>query len=77
MDDLKKDINWWLKYMPEFNGTATLWHNDYKDYDEVLATDACQVRGPYPSENSSIHPFHIIGQTYTLPVRNWAQSCWP
>ena len=43
--DLKKDIKWWLKYMPEFNGTATIWHNDYQDYDELLATDACPAGG--------------------------------
>ena len=40
-EGMKKDIiEWWEHYLPRFNGTASMWLNDYSTYDEILATDA-------------------------------------
>ena len=37
---LRKDVKWWYKYLPTFNGTCILWHLELPLYDTVLATDS-------------------------------------
>ena len=41
--------------MPQFNGQATIWHDDKSDYDEMLATDACPEGAGAVSQG---HYFH-------------------
>ena len=38
--EMKKDLSWFLHFMPAFNGTASYDHKDI-DYSQTLAVDAC------------------------------------
>ena len=42
-NDFKKDVLWWVKYLPEFTGTGILWMLHIKEPDEEVASDACLV----------------------------------
>ena len=39
--EFKKDVLWWLKFMPLFNGSGILWMLHIKQPDKILASDAC------------------------------------
>ena len=41
--ELKQDIMWWLKYLPQFNGTNILWMLQITEPDSEVASDACMV----------------------------------
>ena len=39
--EARKDIRWWLKFMPKYNGISILWMEHHPQPDEILASDAC------------------------------------
>ena len=38
-EETRKDIKWWLRFMPQFNGSGILWMDSFKEQ-EVMASDA-------------------------------------
>ena len=36
-----KDIHWWIKFLPTFNGVSVAWMFQYPQTDCILATDTC------------------------------------
>ena len=40
-EDFKKDILWWIKYLPLYNGISMIWMEDLQCSDMELCTDAC------------------------------------
>ena len=40
---MRKDIEWWRLYLPEFKGTAIMWSLEEEKIDHEFATDACLV----------------------------------
>ena len=40
-EEVKKDIRWWLKFMPTYNGVSMMPWQQWSEPDEVLSTDAC------------------------------------
>ena len=41
-DDMRADIYWWVRFLPDFNGTQPMWL-ELSDPDTVFATDATLV----------------------------------
>ena len=39
----RKDINWWLEFLPGFEGMGILWMHQMKEPDLVAASDSCLV----------------------------------
>ena len=39
--EFKKDVRWWLKFLPQFDGVGILWMLQVKQPDCVAASDAC------------------------------------
>ena len=42
-EDISKDIDWWHRFLPTFNGVGILWYTQITIPDEMLATDSCLV----------------------------------
>ena len=40
-EEFQKDIKWWIKFLPEFQGTGILWMYQIKTLDKIAASDAC------------------------------------
>ncbi len=41
--DMREDVNWWLQFLPQFNGKQPVWLVD-TEVDAVFATDATLMR---------------------------------
>ena len=54
-NEMKKDIKWWLEFLPGFSGTSILWLLDKWEYDEQLASDASLVGGGAVCQNEFFH----------------------
>ena len=40
-DEVRKDVNWWLRFMPTYNGVSMMPWQQWSEPDSVLSTDAC------------------------------------
>ena len=41
LDDVKKDIKWWQKFMPTYNAKSMMQLEEWSEPDQILASDAC------------------------------------
>ena len=39
--NMKLDIMWWIKYLPQYSGTSILWMLNISEPDSIVASDAC------------------------------------
>ena len=39
--EARKDIAWWIHFLPFFNGISIAWMHQHPQTDEIIATDAC------------------------------------
>ena len=53
--EIRKDVQWWKHFLPEYNGVSILWLNDKFTVDKCLVTDACLTAGGAYCENEYIH----------------------
>ena len=85
--EMLKDIKWWNKFLPEYNGVSMLWLHDRWDCDNLLASDVSLIGGGATNMESKQYfhmkfPKEILQQTtniaqlemYTLliSVKLWA-----
>ena len=40
-EDMRKDIQWWDKFLPEYSTVSIMWMEQVVDPDILMATDAC------------------------------------
>ena len=41
--EFKRDVRWWLEFLPTFSGTGILWMLHITEPDREIASDACLV----------------------------------
>ena len=39
--ETRKDVKWWNKFLPQYNGISMLWLQEWNFPDEEIASDAC------------------------------------
>ena len=67
-----KDVEWWLQYLPDFDGTAILWLQDCMEIDHFMETDACLTAGGAHCDREYIHfrfSQEIMDQTHHISQR--------
>ena len=85
--ELLKDVQWWLKYLPTYNGVSMMWLLDNMPVDTLLATDACLIGGGAVCGNEYFHvkfPPQVLQNTsniaqlellvIVLALKVWAPS---
>ena len=40
-DNTKKDVNWWLWYLPQYNRVSIMWMKQCQENGDMLQTDSC------------------------------------
>ena len=50
--EMKQNIQWWIQYLPLYNGVSILWLQDCLKIDGWLATDSSLVGGGEPTTNN-------------------------
>ena len=53
--ETRKDIEWWIAFLPQFDGVSMLWLQDKLKIDEVLAMDVCLNGGGACCESEFFH----------------------
>ena len=53
--EMRLDMEWWLNFLPGFEGSAILWLLDQYDYDQQLASDASMVGGGAVCDTEYVH----------------------
>ena len=43
--EMLKDVEWWIKFMPQYNGMSMLWLYDNLTPNSYIATDTCMIGG--------------------------------
>ena len=56
-DDFRKDLLWWRKFLPRYNGVSMMALEEWSAPDQIFATDACLTGYGcwYPERNEFIH----------------------
>ena len=87
-NEFKKDIDWWKKFLPDFNGISLLWLDDNTEPGAIISTDSCLngVGGTCEKEyfhykfddwtksiTSHITQLEIF--TVMLGIKLWATKC--
>ena len=73
-DEFKKDIQWWQKYLPTFNGSCIMWMHQVLEPDAIAASDACLIAMGAVSEQEYItveFPEHLKGDNIAV-LELWA-----
>lgn len=67
--DIKNDMEWWLRFLSQFNGVSMMAIADWFEPDEVVATDACLVGCGGIAGREYFHsPFSGFIQTQSLSI---------
>ena len=70
--ELQKDLNWWKKFMPKFDGISILWLQDSLPYDTLLASDVSMVGAGATHQKEMFHvkfPKNILNNTSMIAQR--------
>ena len=70
--EMRKDVQWWLKFLPEYNGTSILWLQDMIEPDILIASDASMIGGRAVCNKEYFHvkfPETILQITSTIAQR--------
>ncbi len=83
--DIHKDLEWWARFLPRFNGVSMIPVADWSAPDQVLATDACLVgcgglaegeyfHAPFPSfiQGQALHINALELLTIMVALRLWS-----
>ena len=54
-EDMRKDVKWWLEFLPGFEGTGILWLQDNVNTDALLASDASLTGGGATHDKQMFH----------------------
>ena len=54
-EEMKKDIQWWIQFLPTFEGVSMIWLLDRCGYDEQLTSDASLVGGGATFQTQMVH----------------------
>ena len=71
-EEMIKDIDWWLEFLPDYDGISILWIQDRWEYNQLLASDASLVGGGAVCGNSFFHVKftpHILDVTSNIAQR--------
>ena len=71
-EEIRKDVNWWIGFLPGFDGTSILWLEDKWDYNELMATDASLIGGGATMSNElgSKEMFHCKFPQHIMEATN-------
>ena len=62
--EMRKDINWWRRFIAQYNGVSILWLVQYTQADEFISSDACLQAAGAVCDGEYYHakfPYHIAG----------------
>ena len=87
-NEVRKDIEWWHKFLHVYNGSSIMWLVQRENMDELMATDACLAgiggfsenrffHSPIPeiiSVNKKVNIAHLEMWAIIIAVKVWAKK---
>ena len=80
-----KDVKWWLKYLPMFNGIGIMWMQHISKPDKILASDACligigaiceseYIKTQFPPEWQNLHIAYLELLAVIVACKTWTEE---
>ena len=80
-----KDLSWWRRFLPTYNGVSILWLTSFPEADTIMAMDACQegyggtlgnqfFRGKFPKAYKEYNIALLELKAVLVALRIWAPT---